>query len=174
MSGQTPPTEPQASRPDMPGYGIAEATAGLGLLPWTWALERLQPVRNYWLATTRPDGRPHVMPVWGVWVENSFYFSTGSQSRKARNLAENPHCVISAEAGNGSVMVEGLAALTPAEEVPQQAFELYQAKYEWELDPQLGPVFAVQLRVAFGFSNVPGEYTGSATRWRFAEALSIS
>ena len=80
MSDHHLPTEPQADRPNMPEYGLAEAEAGLGLLPWTWALERLQPARNYWLATTRPDGRPHVMPVWGVWVENRFYFSTGSQS----------------------------------------------------------------------------------------------
>ncbi len=84
-----PDSEPQAGRPQMPGYGIADANSGSGLLPWNWAVERLQKARNYWISTTRPDGRPHAMPVWGVWYDNQFYFSTGRESRKARNLAVN-------------------------------------------------------------------------------------
>ena len=98
-------TEPRASRPHMPGYGIADATSGKGLLPWSWAVERLTKARNYWVATTRPDGNPHAMPVWGVWIDDAFYFSTGTQSRKARNLAENPRCVIGCEIGPDQVIV---------------------------------------------------------------------
>jgi hypothetical protein len=163
-----PSVEPTASRPNMPDYGLAEPEAGSGLLPWQWAVERLTAARNYLLSTTRPDGRPHAIPIWGVWIENQFYFSTGTQSRKARNLADNPYCVLSVEIDEGSVIVEGVAALTPPETVPPAAFSAYQAKYKWELDPQLGPLCAVQPRVVFGFSNVPGEFTESATRWRFA------
>jgi hypothetical protein len=57
---------PKASRPHMPGYGIVPADSGDGLLEWAWAVERLNRSRNYWIATARPDGRPHVAPVWGT------------------------------------------------------------------------------------------------------------
>jgi nitroimidazol reductase NimA-like FMN-containing flavoprotein (pyridoxamine 5'-phosphate oxidase superfamily) len=157
--------EPRASRPQMPEYGIPETAEGM--LSWSWAVERLQTSRNYWLSTTRPDGRPHVMPIWCVWINNAFYFSTGAQSRKARNLAGNPYCVISVEHGEGSVMVEGTAAILPPEQLPPEAFTAYKTKYDWELDPQMGPIFLLQPRVIFGFSNVPGEFAGSATRWTF-------
>jgi len=63
--------EPSASRPYMPGYGLLDAAQGAGLLPWSWAVERLQRSHDYWVATVRPDGRPHVMPVWGVWMPMS-------------------------------------------------------------------------------------------------------
>lgn len=107
------------------------------------------------------------MPIWCVWTNNAFYFSTGAQSLKARNLAANPHCVISVEHGEGSVMVEGTAHITATENVPPEAFTAYKVKYDWELDPQMGPIYRMQPRVLFGFSNVPGEYAGSATRWKF-------
>ena len=86
---------PAPSRPHMPGYGLAEGPDGL--LPWSWAEERLEESHNYWLATVRPDGRPHLMIVWGLWYGGVFYFSTGSDSRKARNLESNAHCVIGSE-----------------------------------------------------------------------------
>ena len=100
--------EPKASRPHMPGYGILDADKGKGLLPWSWATERLARAHTYWVATARPDGRPHVMPVWGVWLHDALYFSTGNQSRKARNLAENPNCVISFEVGEDQIIWKAL------------------------------------------------------------------
>lgn len=168
MPNHQPLTPPAASRPHMPGYGLAEPTAGNGLLPWEWAVERLTAGHNYILSTTKPDGRPHAMPIWGVWVENRFYFSTGAESRKAKNLAHNPHCVINVEIAHGSVIVEGQALPISPDEVSAQAFSDYLTQYGWELDPQMGPLYVVHPQVVFGFSNVPGEFTGSATRWEFA------
>src|SRR5213078_895996 len=75
--------QPRASRPHMHGYGILDADSGKGLLPWTWATERLAKARNYWVSTSRPDGNPHLMPVWGIWLDDAFCFSTGTKSRKA-------------------------------------------------------------------------------------------
>ena len=46
------------------------------LLPWSWAEQQLVTARTYWIATTRPDGRPHCRPVWGVWLPDGFWFST--------------------------------------------------------------------------------------------------
>ncbi len=73
---------PKSSRPYMPGYGILNASEGRGLLAWDWAVERLTKARNYWVATTCPDGRPHCVPVWGVWLDDAFYFSSGAYNPK--------------------------------------------------------------------------------------------
>jgi hypothetical protein len=60
-----------------------------------------------WLGTTRPDDRPHVMPVWGVWIDDIVYFGTAPDSVKALNLASNPAAVVHLESGNDVVIVEG-------------------------------------------------------------------
>src|ERR1700726_166832 len=101
--------EPIGSRPYMPGYGTLDADQGTGLLPWSWARERLERSHDYWVATTRPDGRPHVMPVWGVFVDDEFWFSSSRKSRKARNLAANPACAITADNAYEPVVIDGTA-----------------------------------------------------------------
>ncbi len=78
-------------------------------MPWSWAEQRLEDSHNYWLATVRQEGRPHVMIVWGLWHGGVFYFSTGSRSRKASNLESNTHCVIGTEQAHEAVIVEGAA-----------------------------------------------------------------
>src|SRR5437660_7575364 len=74
-------TEPIASRPYMPGYGTLNASHGSGLLPWSWAIERLERSHDYWVATSDAGGRPHVMPVWGAWMDEA------SGSVRAEHLA---------------------------------------------------------------------------------------
>lgn len=162
------PARPKTSRPHMPGYGISRLKRGL--LPWKWAVERLAKARNYFLATTRPGGRPHVMPVWGVWLDGAFWFSTGRQSRKARNLAAIRHCVVCPERGEEAVVLEGEAV----EIVDRTAFrrfaENYYAKYKWKVEPEMGPVFAVRPRVAFGLIEAGDKFTTTATRWTFSRS----
>src|SRR4051794_5589123 len=100
---------PRASRPHMPGYGI-EATDE-GLLPWSWAQERLAASRNYWVVTLWPDGRPHSMPVWGAWDGEALWFTSSRRSRKARNVAGDPRCVVTTEDAGDPVVLEGAAAI---------------------------------------------------------------
>jgi pyridoxamine 5'-phosphate oxidase-like protein len=107
---------PRPGRPNIPGYGIVGEKEGGGLLPWSWAEERLIRGWNYWITTTRPDGRPHLMPVWGLWREGAFWFSTGEKTVKARNLAANPNCVVAADRADEAVIVEGRAEWVPAGE----------------------------------------------------------
>src|SRR5271169_4719425 len=99
--------KPKASRPHAPGYGFPEGSKGL--LPWSWAEQRLKKSHNYWITTVRPDGSPHTMVVWGLWQDGLFLFSTGSKSRKSRNLAQNPSCIVCTEDANEAVIVEGVA-----------------------------------------------------------------
>ena len=64
---------------------------------------------DYWCATVRPDGRPHVMPVWGVWLRERLWFSSGLRSRKARNLAAEPRCTLTTDDAQNPVVVDGVA-----------------------------------------------------------------
>ena len=151
----------------MPGYGILDADEGKGLLPWSWATERLAAAPNYCVATTRPDGNPHAMPVWGVWLDDAFYFSTGDKTRKARNLAENSRCVIGCELGEDQIVLEGVAKLMDDSEVRQRFGEAYQAKYNWDMSNFNEPFYSVDPTTVFGLTTTPGEFAASATRWVF-------
>lgn len=152
----------------MPGYGLAPADGGDGLLPWSWAARRLERSRHYWVATSRPGGSPHLAAVWGLWRDDAFHFSTGGRSRKARNLAANPRCVVTPEQATESVVVEGVAepVTDPAALAALQG--AYRAKYgEGFPDPAQNPVFTVRPGVVFGIIGREPEFTTMATRWVF-------
>src|SRR5208282_1152208 len=128
-----PAAGPRAGRPQIPGYGIVGEKDGRGLLPWSWAEKRLSRGWNYWLATTRPDGRPHLMPVWGLWWEGAFWFSTGDKTVKARNLASNPNCVVTPDRGDEAAIVEGRAEWIPASHTLEPLWTAYKKKYTWDM-----------------------------------------
>jgi pyridoxine/pyridoxamine 5'-phosphate oxidase len=156
-------TTPTASRPYMPGYGMPKGKEGL--LPWSWAEQRLKRSHNYWIATTRPDGRPHLMVIWGLWIDGFFYFSSGAESRKAKNLANNPHCVIGTEMALEAVIVEGEVELLP-QESKAAIFKPYEKKYRFDMSAFTSePVFVVKPRMAFGLPEK--KYQSSVTRWEF-------
>src|SRR5262250_713575 len=100
-------SEPKASRPYWPDALQNAPDATTGLKPWRWAVERLENSHNYWIATSMPEGNPHLMIVWGIWLEEAFWFSTGPRTRKAKNIAANPRCVIGTEKADEAIIVEG-------------------------------------------------------------------
>jgi nitroimidazol reductase NimA-like FMN-containing flavoprotein (pyridoxamine 5'-phosphate oxidase superfamily) len=105
--------EPIAERMTWPDY----EPPGTRALPWGWAVQRLVRSRRFWLTTSRADGTPHVMPVWGAWVGDALVFSTGRRTRKARNISANARCVITTEHADEAVIIEGVAGevTAPAE-----------------------------------------------------------
>jgi hypothetical protein len=160
---------PKASRPHAPGYGFPESTKGL--LPWSWAEQRLKKSHNYWITTVKPDGSPHTMVVWGLWLDGRFLFSTGSKSRKARNLAANPRCIVCTELSHEAVIVEGTAEIA---DVParRKLIPVYEKKHKWDLstmkDDLLSmkePVYAIRPRVVFALWEK--HFQGKSTRWTF-------
>ena len=160
----------------MSGYGLVGPDEGTGLLPWSWAEELLVASRNYWLTSLWPDGRPHLMPVWGLWHDGSFWFSSSKQSRKSHNLIADPRCTVATEDAANPVVVEGIAELvTAAEELVRMlAFEntKYGTDYSIELlDPDVNSVFRVRPRWAFGLRQ--DDFTGSPTRWIFKEPTGL-
>ncbi len=94
---------------------------------------RLQTEQNLWLATVRPNGRPHLVPLWFVWVAEKIYLCTSADSVKVRNLAQNPHVSIALEDGGQPVVIEGLAGCALIGQVDQAVIEAFRAKYEWDI-----------------------------------------
>jgi len=155
--------EPTAGRPHLPGYGISKNRKDL--LPWKWAEDVLSKTQNYFLATTRSDGRPHVMPIWGVWADGTFYFSTGKKSVKARNLANNPNCVLCAGSADEAVVLEGIVRKVDEKKTAQRVATVYLKKYKFDLSTMNEPVFVVRPRVVFG--QIEKTFVKTATRWTF-------
>jgi nitroimidazol reductase NimA-like FMN-containing flavoprotein (pyridoxamine 5'-phosphate oxidase superfamily) len=147
----------------MEGYGVPQSSAGT--LPWQWALERLTRSHNYLLTTVRPDGAPHVMPVWGIWLEDAWYFSTAATSRKSGNLEKNANCVVCNDNLEEAVILEGTAQRLKDNEIPKQAFTDYKAKYGWELDPMRGPVWKVKAKTVFAMPEQ--RFPEAVTKWVF-------
>lgn len=106
-------TLPVRDRPVLPdGYGIPPNSDGL--IAWTEVEQRLIAAHHYWLATVRPDGTPHVVPRWGVWLDGRFFYDGAPTTRHARNLALNPACSLNLESGTETVIVEGNSVPTKA------------------------------------------------------------
>jgi nitroimidazol reductase NimA-like FMN-containing flavoprotein (pyridoxamine 5'-phosphate oxidase superfamily) len=147
----------RASRPRFnPGYGIADTDEGL--LSWEWALERLAASRNYWISTTRSDGRPHAMPVWGVLFEDALWFGTSDESVKGRNLQRSGRLVAHTESGDECVILEGRAEQV---ETPAAMLDAYEAKYDFR--PEAGRFWVVRPTLAFAWRE--RDYPASATRF---------
>lgn len=149
--------------------------------PTTWDEGRsaIEQAEIFWLTTVRPDGRPHVTPLLSVWHDGAAYFCTGPEEQKGKNLASNPHCVLTT---GGNARLEGLDIVIEADAVRVVEDEtllelagLYESKYgkEWHFDVRNGAfvndvggdayVYELAPQKAFGFKK--GPY--SQTRWRF-------
>lgn len=158
-------TDPTASRPRFPkGYGIAPDVEGM--LPWSWADERLVASRNYWIVTVRPDGRPHAMPVWGVWLDGAVHWGSSPSSVKAKNLARDPRVVVHVESGDDVVILEGEAESFL---ISDPVADAYEAKYEWRpstAEGDRGGYFRLRPGVAFAWTEQ--DYPRTATRFDFS------
>jgi pyridoxamine 5'-phosphate oxidase-like protein len=156
---------------------------GHAALPWSRAEEALAAVEGeditHFLATVRPDGRPHVAGVGALWVDGKFYFVSGAGTRKSRNLAERPDCVISVKLPGVDLVVEGSAGKVTDAATLQRLAERYAAQ-GWPATvkdgaftapysaPSAGPppwdLYEFTPQTAFG---VAGAEPYGATRWRF-------
>jgi PPOX class probable F420-dependent enzyme len=157
----------------MPDYGVD--TESWEPLPWSWAAERLVNNRNFWVVTASSDGRPHAMPVWGVWDgdDGRFAFSCSPRARKARNLAANPQAVIMTDDTVECLSVEGRADTVGDKERQEQWIERYLAKYQ-PLAPDLSADFLRRHMMlefvperAFAIIEREDEFSTRATRWVF-------
>lgn len=153
--------------------------------PWANARDQLERAEISWLSTVRPDGRPHVTPLITVWVDEAPFFCTGPTERKARNLEQNTHVVLTTGCSGIDegldVVIEGDAIRVTDAPTLQRAADAYASKYGEPFTFRVGDgaflndgggealVFEVRPIKAFGFGK--GD-SFSQTRWQFADATS--
>jgi hypothetical protein len=154
----------------MPGYGTLGPSEGSGLLPWSWAEERLVRSHDYWLATVTPAGRPHVMPVWAVMLDDRFWFSSSNGSRKARNLRRTGYASLTTDDPLEPVVAEGPVELVTDMATLERMLAAENAKYGTDygidmFDPAQNSCFALSPQRVFGLDS--SDFTGSPTKWVF-------
>jgi hypothetical protein len=164
---------PAGRRPSLPhGYGLESAKSQPGArLPWekvrTWLVE----ARTYWVVTTRPDGRPHAVPVWGVWDDDGgLAFSTGATTVTARNLAANPAALAHLDSGDRAVIVEGTGTPVTARPALVAFAAAYGPKYDYTIDPDAlpGPCYVIRPRTILSW-DAADSLGETATRWEFPQ-----
>ncbi|MEX2373746.1 MAG: pyridoxamine 5'-phosphate oxidase family protein, partial [Dehalococcoidia bacterium] len=152
--------EPTSGRPrQMKDYGVPDDAARI--LPWSWAQERLEGSRNYWVSTVAADGAPHSAPVWGVWVDDVFYFDTGATTKKARNIEADARVTVTTEHADEAVIVHGRAEAVPPSVMTDRFDEVYAAKYG---SSPPGQRYVVRPSHAFGFIEEASQFAATATR----------
>ena len=146
-------------------YGLEPAKAETDLLPWSWAEERLALARNYWLATVGADGRPHVVPIWGIWRDGQLLFGTAMSSRKARNMRRSTAAAVHLESGDEVVILEGNTDEVVEPTARARFADIYQAKYAFrpQVDDGETVIFRFTLAKAMGWREA--DFPLSATRW---------
>jgi hypothetical protein len=165
-------TEPIAERPAMTEYGVD--SDAWRPLPWSWAAERLARSRNLWVVSASASGRPHALPVWGVWSDDvpGFAFSCAPHARKVANIAANPQVCVMPEDTVECVSVEGRATRLLDRTLIDPWIERYLAKYPGEVSADFlrqNAFFEVVPVQAFGIIEREDEFSTRATRWRWRQ-----
>ena len=100
------------------------------LLAWEMVETRLVDAVHYWLATVRPDGRPHVVAHDGLWIDGRWYFGGVPTTVKHRNLLANPRAALHLEDATSAVIVEGSCAIeVPSDKGAEALSAASKAKY---------------------------------------------
>lgn len=171
---KTAKSQPPADRPFAPGYGIVGQSEGKGLLSWTWVARKLNSCRTFWLTTIHAShGGPHTMPLWGVWLDDAFFFfhrtqipqrseprrqsrlhhyqRRRSRSRNHRRASRRNHRCIGARSHRGGLQEEiqdGSAQYerTNLRRAPNESIRIYREK----LSEVSNPMEIVTLRTSEG------------------------
>jgi hypothetical protein len=156
-------------RPMMPeGYGVPDSPEGM--LSWNQVESKLVAAEQYWMATTRLDGRPHVVPRWGVWLDSKLFYDGSPATVHVRNLESNPGCTLHLESGWHAVIVEGHAgpAQSPGIELGTRIATAMKEKYgskgyspepdAWE-GPEAGGLCCFVPEKALAWFDFPNDVT---------------
>jgi hypothetical protein len=114
--------------------------------PWDLARERLadpEDSRTSWLATTRPDGRPHLMPVIAFWIDGAMHIVVGEGTRKGRNLSADDRCVVATSSStlpSLDIVIEGHAEPLTGDDAVRHMAEVLKEK-GWPLEAKGDKVF---------------------------------
>lgn len=154
--------EPIAELLDLPeGYGKAQTR-----LKWDAVRTELSSAERYWIATTREDGRPHVVPVDGIWLDDLWYYGGSEESVHHRTVTANPHVIMHLEDAMKAVIVEGeVRSTNPTKPVAERLAATSKEKYGYAppaADYEKGVLTLFPSRV-LAWTTFPKD----ATRFRF-------
>lgn len=98
---------------------------------WSWVAAQLAESKNYWLCSVRPDGRPHAIPRWAVYLDGRIYYDGSPETRHAQNIESNPHVSIHLESGDQAIILEGKSAPAgrPDPDFAARLVKVYRKKY---------------------------------------------
>jgi hypothetical protein len=156
------------------GYGTPETLECL--IEWADVERRLVEAVSFWVATTCPDGRPHVVPRWGVWVDRRFFYDGSPDTVHARNLRHDPRCVLHLEDGNEVVILEGQSVYgeSPEPDLAGRLSDAFGAKYggrgyhpspdAWD-GPDAGGLLVFTPRKAMAWFDFPNDVTRFRFEW---------
>jgi hypothetical protein len=128
----SPTTSPVISRPKIPAeYGVPKNHKGL--LSWSHVTARMTQAMHYWLCTLGRNGRPHLTPVDGLWLEDKLYFGGSPKTRRNRDLTANPAVSVHLDSSDDVVILHGDAHLhMPDHELAVQLAKASTEKYEYD------------------------------------------
>ena len=159
----------EITRPEFPdGYADHPKT----YLTWDWVAARLTESLHYWLCTVRPDGRPHVVPRWCVYLDGKIYYDGSPDTRHARNLEHNPQTALHLESGQEAIILEGISKTAPKPDsaLGQTLAQAYQKYAPLGYTPgpaswDNGGLFVFMPRQCIAWSN----FTDNPTKFVFEE-----
>ena len=157
-------TKPVVEKPDIPpDYGNPTQR-----LEWTDVERRLESASVYWIASTRYDGRPHVIPRDGMWLDGRLYYGGSPETVHFRNITRNPHVAVHIGDGQEAFIIEGAVEIKkPSEEMATRLSDESFAKYPQygRLEPSLymGGVSVLRPRRVLAWTT----FTENATRFKF-------
>jgi hypothetical protein len=149
--------------------------AGYTQAPGTGGPDR----HSTWLVTINDDGSPHVTGIGSMWLDGTFWFETGKQTRKGRNLARDSRCSLSLATDQFDLVADGTAELVTDPAVVARIAELYKVDWPCEVDesgialtaefsaPSAGPPPWHVYQVTVHAATVLSVTGGGATRFDF-------
>jgi hypothetical protein len=122
---------PKATRPKFPKGYVDNPTSQV---PWDYIETKLRASKHYWMCSVRPNGKPHVVPRWAVYLHGKLYYDGSPETRHAKNILENPNITVNLEDGQKAIILEGTStpASKPDPGLAQQLSAEYTLKYESE------------------------------------------
>jgi hypothetical protein len=155
--------DPTAEPMDLPdGYGTATTTMG-----WAAVRQRLEQAPRYWLVTARRDGRAHVVPVDGLWLDDAWWYGGSPATLHQRNLERDQRVVVHLEDAMAAVILEGsMRREVPPPELADRLVAASTAKYGYGPPPgaYAAGVWVLRPERARAWSAFPTD----VTRFRFA------
>jgi hypothetical protein len=148
----------------VPGYQMPEDTTNL--LSWDFVATHLAPSYHYWLNTICADGRPHAVPVWGIWYNNRVHFEGSMKTTWARNLVRDPRITVHLPNGEQVVIIEGVAHIIEDNEIDSDEWNRLDTQFQSKYQVDKGsPYWYVQPRKVLAWN---GGGLQTMTRWVFS------